>query len=69
MKAWIAKDRDGVSYLHFNKPFKAMEAGIWSGDHPFAPIEDNDIPVDIFPQWKDSEPIEVEINITKAKEE
>ena len=63
MKAYIARDKDGVLFIYDEKPYKMWS--IWEGsDACCYPIRDSDLPEGINPQWED-EPIEVELTIKK----
>ena len=62
MKAWIARDKDGETFLYSSKPERKYE--FWfSSDYCFPIIE---LSEGVNPQWEDAEPIEVEISIAKA---
>ena len=68
MKAWIARDWSGVVYLYPLKPQK--EQLRWeSVAQAYQFIDDRLLPPDINPQWSDEEPIEVNVNITKASDD
>lgn len=67
MKAWVAKDCDNDIYLMNRHPTKEYETWIDGGF--IIPIEKKDLPQDVDPQWEDTEPIEVNVNITKASDD
>ena len=70
MRAWVARDKDNSLYLYNHKPYKTsfFWYKCWDSAYDFFEISETDLPEGIKPQWLDEEPIEVEINITKAKE-
>ena len=64
-------------FLYTEKPDKARLGyrDVWFLDFSKFPqaemvlIKDSDLPPDINPQWEDEEPIEVNVNITKASDD
>ena len=68
-KAWVARDRSGGINLYLDKPVKAEYYPFWDTDRTFIEILESDLPSDINPQWADEEPIEVNVNITKASDD
>lgn len=63
MKAWIARDEDGIIYLYSSKPRKGLE--FWcSSSNNYFPI--TELSKKANPQWEDEEPIEVELKIEKV---
>jgi len=69
MKGWIARDKSGEINLYLDKPVKAEYFPFWEADKTFMEILESDLPSDINPQWEDEEPIEVNVNITKASDD
>lgn len=73
MKAWIARDKDGLISIFNVKPIKNRGLGYWHlseigwGDFCWG-INPKDIP-NINPQWEDEEPIEVELTIKRKTNE
>lgn len=70
MKAWIAKDRGSATVVYlYDKPYKRNDA-TWGNLGDFFVLDDAHVDIDrnLMSSWKDSEPIEVEINITKASD-
>lgn len=64
MKAYIARDKCGDTYIYAEKPKKAQSvwtSSLWRAIH----IYNSDLPKGINPQWEDDEPIEVELTIKK----
>ena len=74
MKAWVARDKDGDMYIFWNvKPYKDVVSESWyTNEWIHSDCLDNyslfgGIAEDLDPQWEDEEPIELNVNITKAK--
>lgn len=67
MKAWVAKDEDGNIFLYSNKPEKGYRKWFDFGCDHEIPI--TKLPEGINPQWSNEEPIEVNVNITKASDD
>jgi hypothetical protein len=66
MKAWVAKDKDGMTFLYSKKPKKGDED--WNSSvYTYYPI--NELPEGVNPQWEDKEPIEVELIIKAINKE
>ena len=65
MKAWITKDKDGMIFLYSRKPKKGLD--FWCAPNHYFPI--TELPEGANPQWEDKEPIEVNVNITKASDD
>ena len=66
MEGYVARDKDGEIDLYLDKPAKAEYFPFWEADGTFMEILESDLPSDINPQWKDEEPIEVEISINRV---
>lgn len=69
MKAWIARDFDGILHFFTFRPRKSKYNGKWYicpnlGADDI--IKERDLPQDINPQWEDEEAIEVELKIEKV---
>lgn len=62
MKAYVARDEDGLLYVFDSKPIKRVK--VWGGN-VYILMNDSDLPEGINPQWEDDEPIEVELKIEK----
>ena len=69
MKAYIARDMCGTVWLHKIRPHKYTfnHTGMWCAMEGYLKIDESDLPEGINPQWEDTEPIEVELTITKRK--
>lgn len=66
MKAWIARDKDGETFLHSSKPEREYE--YWYSSSyciPITKLPVTELPEGVNPQWEDEEPIEVELKIEK----
>lgn len=65
MIVYIARDKNGKIFAYKNKP--ENKEGIWlclRGMY-YIPIEETDLPEGVNPQWKDDEPIKVNLKIEK----
>lgn len=64
-KWWYARDYYGDVYIYPTKPYKGQK--IWIGERmSFFYVPDDKLPEGVNPQWKDEEPIEVEVTIRKV---
>lgn len=62
VKVWVARDKGGYAYIHFNKPHK--ELGEWLSSSYGAFVEE-------FPsiKWEDAEPTEAYITLDEPQEQ
>ena len=63
MKAYLARDEDGVLYLYYSPPLKNRMKGMWiDKDMPILKVEELFFDESYFAsvQWEDDEPTEVD---------
>ena len=67
MKGYVVKDMDGEIRLFTKIPKKNKVRGWWESTsiNVSASLDEKSLPLDINPQWKDKEPIKVELKIEK----
>lgn len=61
MKLWIARNGDGLLYLHLEEPYLINWINDWDSDKDFMRLEDNDFQEVTF----ENSPMEVELVIKK----
>ena len=68
LKAWVARDKDGILYLYTWKPRKSQSK--WIPNIRFDLIEFIELSRESFPEvkWEDEEPTEVSITIKRNEE-
>lgn len=68
MKGYVARDKDGEVVFHLKEPVKRGQFWMcyWTDSLNISGIS---LPPDITPQWEDTDPIEVNVNITKASDD
>lgn len=68
LKAWVARDKDGMLYLYTFKPRKSQSK--WLPNIRFDLIEFIELSRESFPEvkWEDEEPTEIELSIHKKDE-